>query len=132
MRKIFFVGSVVALDYLIAKLNVKPNVFYLKKMPNNFNAQSIPPFGVFISTKQKNNQILLQHEMHHWKEYNKSGALIFYLKYIYQYIVYGYDKMPFEIEARKEVKESKFCQENYTECVRTHKAITVQNNKFRQ
>lgn len=40
--------------------------------------------------------------------------------------------MPLEIEARKEVKESKYCQENYTECVRTNKAITVQNNKFRQ
>ena len=36
------------------------------------------------------------------------------------------------MEARKEVKESKYCQENYTECVRTNKAITVQNNKFRQ
>jgi len=132
MKKFIFIGSVVALDYLIAKVNTNPNVYYLNKLPNNFNAQSIPPFGIFISEKEKNNQILLDHEMNHWQEYNKSGAIIFYLKYIFQYFIYGYDKMPLEVKARKDVKESKFCQENYTECVRTNKAITVQNNSFRQ
>jgi len=131
-KPLIIFSSVVAIDYLISKFNTKPKVFYLNKLPKNFNAQSIPPFGIFVSKKEKDNQILLNHEKHHWKEYNKRGAILFYLKYFYQYLFYGYDKMPLEIEARKEVKETKFCQENYTECVRTNKAITVQNDKFRQ
>ena len=131
-KPLIIFSSVVSIDYLISKFNTKPKVFYLKKLPKNFNAQSIPPFGIFVSKKEKDNQILLNHEKHHWKEYKKRGAILFYLKYFYEYLVYGYDKMPLEIEARKEVKETKFCQENYTQCVRTNKAITVQNDKFRQ
>lgn len=131
-KPVYVFGSVLILDFLFSKIYTKPKIYYKKNLPLNFNAQSIPPFGIFISEKEKNNKRLLKHELHHWKEYNKGGAILFYLKYLYQYLIYGYDKMPIEIEARKETKETEFCQENYTECVRTNKSLTVQNDKFRK
>lgn len=42
---------------------------------------------------------------------------------------FGYDKMPMEIEARK--NESDYCKNNYTECVRNGTAKTVYNPNFR-
>lgn len=42
----------------------------------------------------------LRHELKHVEQYQKEGLLFFILKYITYSIRYGYDKNPFEIEAR--------------------------------
>lgn len=93
---------------------------------------TIPPFGIFISENEKDNEKLIAHEKIHWEQYKKTGAILFSLKYLYQKMRYGYDKMPMEIEARKKLNESDFCQENYTQCVRNGQSVTVQNTLFRQ
>lgn len=125
------ISALLLADYLIAQFNSKPRIFTRKMLNNNYNAVTIPPFGVFITEDQKDNLQLIQHELVHWEQYRKTGAIIFFLRYFLQKSLYGYDKMPLEIEARKEVGESNFCLENYTECVRNCDSKTVCNPEFR-
>lgn len=124
-------ASVLALLFLNEKAKKQqPKVFYTKKLPGNFNAQTIPPFGVFINESQKDNHELLNHELIHWQQYQKMGLFKFYLKYLKQYNQYGYDKMPMELEARR--NESKWVQDNYTQAVQNGYAKTVKNKNFRR
>ncbi|WP_204343853.1 hypothetical protein [Psychroserpens algicola] len=67
--------------------------------------------------------------MMHWKQYQKKGLIGFYYDYYNELKIYGYDKMPMEIEAR--FWESDNCKLNYTECVRSGKSVTVFNPDFR-
>lgn len=125
-----FTGLIIA-DYMFAKINTKPNFIIKDELPFNYNAQTIPPFGIFITKEQSHNKKLIEHEMTHWKQYNKMGSLLFLLSYLIEKGVYGYDEMPLEIEARKKVGESVFCQKNYSYCVKNGHSITVKNNAFR-
>jgi hypothetical protein len=122
---------VLIIDYLIAKLNRFPKFEYKGKLPFNYNAQTLPPFGIIVQNGEKGNDLLISHELVHWEQYRKTGAIIYYLKYLFQKIMYGYDEMPMEIEARKRVGENKFCQINYTQCVREGESITVKEQNFR-
>jgi hypothetical protein len=106
-----------------------PPVYVRKSLSGNYNAITIPPFGIFITEKEKDNQALLDHEMVHWRQYQQMGLIPFYLEYARQKKEYGYDKMPLEIEARH--NESLYCQTNYTDCVRNGSAVTVYNPDFR-
>lgn len=105
-------------------------VYYVDYLPFGFNALALPPFGVFINKEHKYNKQLLAHELVHWKQFKENGLLLFLLRFLWYQINYGYDKNPFEIEAR--FNESDFCKKNYTHCVRTGKAKTVYNPKFRE
>jgi hypothetical protein len=126
------IGGILLADYLLAKVNTNPQIIIKKNLPFNYNAQTIPPFGIYILETEKDNKKLLEHELVHWKQYNKSGAILFYLKYLAQKSFYGYDKMPLEIEARKLVGENNYCQNNYTNCVKNGDSITVSNSDFRE
>lgn len=110
------------------KSNDKPKVYLRKKMFNNYNARTIPPFGIYILESQKDNKALLEHEMIHWRQYQEKGLIKFYLDYSNQLSQYGYDKMPMEIEAR--FNESDFCKQNYTHCVRNGISNTIFNPNF--
>lgn len=127
---LYIVGGVLLADYLFAQIN-KPKI-YVVEDNKNYNAKVVPPFGIYINKSQADNSKLLQHELVHWNQYKRTGALLFYLKYFIEYALYGYDDMPLEIEARKAVDESEYCIKNYTECVRTGQAKTVSNPNFRK
>lgn len=61
---------------------------------------TIWPF-IFIYPKVfKDNQSLIRHEMVHIKQYKRYWIIGFLPVYIYQFIRYGYERMPLEIEAR--------------------------------
>ena len=107
----------------------KPNVYYKKTLAKNYNAQTIPPFGIYILESEKNNINLLEHELIHWKQYQQKGLLNFYLDYYTQFKSVGYDSMPMEIEAR--FCENDYCKNNYTECVRNGMANTIFQPNFR-
>jgi hypothetical protein len=131
MKKIIFLGiSLYLLDRVIAK-NSNPKVFYIKNT-GNYNAMTIPPVGIYINEKEKDNKILLNHELYHWKQYKESGAIVYYAKYVLENILFGYDNMPMEIEAREFVGENEYCIKNYTKCVRNGEAKTVKNTNFRK
>lgn len=125
------IGSLLAIDFIIAKLNKSPKIIHKQKLPFNFNAQSLPPFVIKIQREDEQNTILMQHELVHWEQYRRTGAILFYLRYGLEKIVFGYDKMPLEVEARREVGETEYCQNNYTECVRNGKSVTVKDVDFR-
>lgn len=121
--------AVLAVYNLIQRGNDNPAIIVKKKLMKGFNAQTIPPFGIFITEAQKNNISLIEHEMMHWKQYQKKGLIVFYYDYYNELKTYGYDKMPMEIEAR--FRESDYCKLNYTDCVRSGKSVTVFNPNFR-
>jgi len=126
------VAVVVAVDYVLARLNQTPQIKYVDNLPFNYNAQTIPPFGIYIKKEHKDNALLLAHELEHWNQYRKTGALLFFLRYGLQSVFYGYDKMPFEVKARKKVGEHTHCQTNYTDCVRSGNALTIKDINFRK
>lgn len=126
------IGAIIAIDYLIAQSHTQPKITYHKKLPFNYNAQTLPPFGIKIKEEHKDNKLLLTHELVHWQQYQRAGAILYYGRYLFEMAIYGYDEMPMEIEARKYVGESNHCQHNYTDCVKHKKAITVANLNFRK
>jgi hypothetical protein len=66
-----------------------------------FRAVMIPYIGVFIKKKYTNDLTLLEHEMIHWRQFKRMGAIVFLIRYIVQFVFIGYDAMPFELEARQ-------------------------------
>lgn len=89
----------------------KIKIYYVDYLPNKFRGMCIPPIGIFILKKHKGNKKIIQHDLIHWKQYKKLGGLQFYLNYLIQYALVGYDKMPMEMEARKH--ETPFAKNNY-------------------
>lgn len=91
-----------ALLYLIAKDNTAkhspPCVKYVDWLPSPRRAMTIPPFGIYILKKYQGNDVMLQHEFRHWKQYQNMGLLQFYMGYFSQYMKYGYTSMPMELE----------------------------------
>jgi hypothetical protein len=126
------IAAVLVADYLFAKINTSPNIIIKQRLKGGYNAKTIPPFGIYIAKGNETNATLLKHELAHWEQYRKTGAIIFFLKYLTQKALYGYDNMPIEIEARKITGEKNECLTNYTSCVRQGTAITVQNISFRK
>ena len=124
------VGALIAFDFIYAKFN-SPILIPHENLPYNYNAQTTPPFGINIKKSELQNEKLISHELIHWQQYQKTGAIIFYLKYGLQKLIYGYDKMPLEVNARKAVGENEYCQKNYTECVRNGVALTINEKNFR-
>lgn len=40
-----------------------PKIYYRTKPVSSYNAQTLPPFGIFINADQAKNKALLQHEL---------------------------------------------------------------------
>ncbi len=125
------VGSIIVCSVIYNEFQKRsePNIFYRKNLAGNYNAKTIPPFGIFIKESERGNTALLEHEKVHWKQYREKGLVKFYYQYIKELKTYGYDQMPMEKEAR--ANETEYCKNNYTQCVREGKAKTIHNPKFR-
>lgn len=130
MPKWIIIALIIIILYIAFQRTRKDTpIFYRKKMLGNYNARTIPPFGIYVLESQRNNSALLNHERIHWKQFKEKGLLGFYIDYANQLAKHGYDAMPMEIEAR--VNESDYCRENYTDCVRNGLSNTVYNPTFR-
>ena len=115
-------------SYYMRKRN-KVNIYYVDRLPRNYNGMIVPAVGIFITEKEKDNQELLNHELIHWKQYQEEGLLML-PKYLSEILKNGYDGNTYEVEARE--NESEYCKYNYTECVRTGKSVTAYNPNFRR
>lgn len=126
-------GSIVCLTayslYMRTYRKENPPIFYPNWLPFGYNGFVVPPVGVFIRKKHEKSKELLDHELVHWQQYQREGLLPFLYNYTAQALTKGYDKNPYEIEAR--YNESDFCKENYTHCVKNGLAKTVHNPDFR-
>lgn len=99
MKRIYLLLVLCFLSFTILKDN---KIYYLPfDIPGSQMAATIPPFGIFIESKYKGNDDLLNHELVHWDQYQRMGLLIFYKTYISEYIKYGRKYGPMEVEARK-------------------------------
>jgi hypothetical protein len=112
-------------DYTI---NNTPRIIYKKKLLNNYNGFILPPFAIYIKESERNNLALHQHELEHWKQYQNEG-MSFLINYGIFSKKYGYDRNPYEINAR--LVENGYCKLNYTECVRNGMSKTAYNPEFR-
>lgn len=111
--------------------NNKPKIFIRKKLIGGYNGYAAFPFGIFIKESEKDNKMLIEHEMVHWKQFQREGLLPFLINYGLEALKNGYDKNIYEIEARELSGEKKQCLTNYTDCVRFGFAKTVTNPQFR-
>ncbi len=66
-------------------------------LPRRFVAITIAPF---IFHKVPLSEALKRHELVHIEQVNRLGWVRFYVTYLWYSIKYGYDKNPFEIEAK--------------------------------
>lgn len=73
--------------------------FLLKR---GFAGITLPPFGIYILKENESDKMLIDHEYVHWKQYERMGAVKFYVKYLYYSMRYGYWNNPMEKEARRE------------------------------
>lgn len=128
---LIFVPTVIAFFVynLIQKNRKDVPVYYKNRLYKNYNARTIPPFGIYVNKKNKNNAELLNHEKIHWKQYQDKGLINYYSEYLNEINNFGYDNSPMEISAR--INESNYCKTNYTDCVRTGKSKTIFNPHFR-
>ena len=89
----------------------KIKIYYVNSLPGKYRGMCIPPLGIFILKKHRGNNKILQHDLVHWTQYKKQGFIDFYLRYLLEFIFIGYDKMPMEMEARK--NETLYNRNNY-------------------
>ena len=84
----------------------REQVVYLPfDLPGKQMAATIPPFGIFIEGKYKDEGdgkgSLLAHERIHWEQYQKMGFFNFYCEYLSEYIKHGrVNNHWMEVEAR--------------------------------
>ena len=84
----------------------REQVVYLPfDLPGKQMAATIPPFGIFIEGKYKDEGdgkgSLLAHERIHWGQYQKMGFFNFYYEYLSEYIKHGrVNNHWMEVEAR--------------------------------
>lgn len=107
---------------------VHPKIYYVNWLPFNYNGIATP-FGIFITKKNRNSRVLYNHELEHYNQQQQRGVY-FYIDYLKEHIINGYDKNKYEIRARKE--ENSFCKTNYTYCVRNGLAKSSFNKNFRK
>jgi len=110
-------------------LTAPPTIIGVRYLPGNYNAITIPPFGIYVLNEHLENSNLINHELVHWQQYKAMGMLKYYATYLKEFFQYGYDAMPMELQAR--FNESELCRANYSECVRNGTAKTVTNKNFR-
>ena len=123
------IAALVFVGYNTMQRAGSPSIYFVKSLAGDYNARTIPPFGIYVKESEKENKELLNHELVHWKQYQDGGLFNYYMTYVNQMKQYGYDKMPMEKQAR--ANESDYCKGNYTACVRTGQAKTVHNPNFR-
>lgn len=81
---------------------VKPATGLIRWFLTTFGYRGItlPPFGIYLLADSMQDAKLIRHEQVHWKQYKSRGFVRFYVGYVLLLIRYGYEKHPWEIEAR--------------------------------
>ena len=78
----------------------KPILIYTNWLPFGLRGFCIPPF-VGIHMDYADAGWVKRHELAHWVQYRRRGFLRYFFGYLVRWILYGYDRHPWEIEARR-------------------------------
>jgi hypothetical protein len=62
---------------------------------------TLPPFGIYILAERLADARLVRHELAHWAQYQRMGAIKFYAAYLWGLLRHGYQNHPMELEAQK-------------------------------
>lgn len=65
-----------------------------------FRGITLPPLGIYVLAEHLTSERLRRHEMAHWAQYQRMGAVMFYVRYVWLSLRYGYRQNPMEVEAR--------------------------------
>lgn len=65
-----------------------------------FAAVYTPANSIIIRSPWINDQRIIRHELTHWHQRLRHGAPIFWALCLYYVLRYGYERSPFEVEAR--------------------------------
>jgi hypothetical protein len=65
-----------------------------------FAGVALAPWGIFVLPEHLHSQRLTRHEIAHWRQYQRMGAIRYYATYAWQVLRYGYRDAPMEVEAR--------------------------------
>jgi hypothetical protein len=109
-KKRYAIPSVFIVIILILNLIKHPFVYYLPfDIPGKLMASTLPPFGIFIESKYKNENSnepcsLKKHEMVHWEQYKRMGLISFHYNYLKCYVNSGRVNNWMEEVARKPCK----------------------------
>jgi hypothetical protein len=78
-RLLLAAGAAVAIHLVLKSVRQNPpKIIVVDRLPANFNAVTVPPFGIFILRGQESNAALLKHEMVHWNQFQQLGLLPYY------------------------------------------------------
>lgn len=66
-----------------------------------FRAITLPPWGIYYVPGTLVGPRLTKHEAAHWAQYERMGAIRFYVGYIALWVRHGYQNHPWEVEARE-------------------------------
>jgi hypothetical protein len=81
---------------------VKPTPSILARILRwcGFRAITLPPLGIYALPECCGDARIARHEAKHWEQYQRMGAIRFYVTYLYQCARFGYRNAPMELEAR--------------------------------
>lgn len=108
-KRLVFLGLIFTVLFVL-NLFKAPVVIYLPfNLPDNLKGSSIPPFGIFILDKYKDEKnpnacTVMQHEMEHWNQYRQMGLFSFHYQYLKEFVVNGRVNHWMEREANKNCK----------------------------
>ena len=68
-----------------------------------FDGITLPPLGIYILAERLGDDGLIRHEQVHWAQYQRMGAVRFYVTNQWQVLRYGNRNAPMEREARGEI-----------------------------
>ncbi len=83
-----------------------PRHYVSNWFPLYFRAIMIPFIGIIFRRGNEFDDVLIEHEIIHWKQFERMGFIMFIIRYILQLICLGYDTMPMEMEARQKLPDS--------------------------
>ena len=93
------------------KLKKPPYIIYNKVIPfGKYKGIALYPF-IFIKKILKNkkvNKFILNHEKIHIQQQLELSIVFFYILYTYWWITKGYSKIPFELEAHKNMYDLEY------------------------
>lgn len=107
IKKILFLVLIIFVSLAIySGLTIKNSarITYIRWLPGNLLAVTIPPIGIFIKNEYINEGdargSIIAHEKIHWIQYQEFGLWKFYINYYAGFIKYGRFKAPMEVDAR--------------------------------
>ena len=106
-KMILILTTAFILFTIFCSFNHNERVIYLPfDIPGAQMAATVPPFGIFIESRYKNEGdgrgSILAHERVHWDQYKRMGLFKFYYEYFSEYLKHGrINDHWMELEARK-------------------------------